>query len=320
MGVATATPLDPSSTWLLVQAGHLEMVREDGTGRHVAAPTVDVAGRFHEVGLADWSPDGARFAFTEVIRGTQPTDPPESHLWVARSDGSGARKVFECGTACTIRFAPAWSPDGKGLAFVWGRFDEARGVWASGGVAVGDLATGRTRTVFESTASSDGVDRVRWSGDGHRLLLSMNEASSNKADSVLVSHRVAVVNTSGPPSQRPRTLTPKSADAGFADWNQRTGRIVYATNLLEQQGKAPTKDVNVYTMAADGSDVRAVTHLAGAHGWSTQPAWTPDGRIVFVNCLSPGVCYVAFVDANGSHLQLPQQVTGEAPQVKPRRM
>ena len=235
----TATALDPSSTWLLVMGTHLEVVRDDGSDRHVAVPSVDTAGRAGDIGLADWSPDGSQIAFTEIIRASQATDQPRANLWVADSDGSNARKVFECGSACTVRAAPTWSPDGKRLAFAWGRYDEDRRVWASGGVAVGDLASGRAHVVFESALPSDGVDLVRWSGDGRQLLLSMVESSNNGPDGVPVASRVAVINTAGPPSQRPRPLTPDAIEAGMADWDPRSGRIVYATKILEQRGQAP---------------------------------------------------------------------------------
>ncbi len=313
----TATALDPSSTWLLVMGTHLEVVRDDGSDRHVAVPSVDTAGRAGDIGLADWSPDGSQIAFTEIIRASQVTDQPRANLWVADSDGPNARQVFECGSACTVRAAPTWSPDGKRLAFAWGRYDEARRVWAAGGVAVGDLASGRAHVVFESTLPSDGVDLVRWSGDGRQLLLSMVESSNNGPDGVPVASRVAVINTAGPPSQRPRPLTPDAIEAGMADWDPRSGRIVYATKVLEQRGQAPTGDANVFSMAADGSDVRRATNIEGAAGWATQPEWTPDGRIIFAHCLAPRVCFVGYVNADGTHLELPQKITGQAPQVKP---
>ena len=52
----------------------------------------------------------------------------------------------------------------------------------------------------------------------------------------------------------------------MADWSLRSGRIVYATKVLEQRGQAPNGDANVFSMAADGSDVRRATKIEGAAG------------------------------------------------------
>ena len=106
----------------------------------------------------------------------------------------------------------------------------------------------------------------------------------------------------------------------MADWDPRSGRIVYATKMLEQRGQAPTGDANVFSMAPDGPQTCDAPRTSrGRPAGPTRPDWTPDGRIVFANCLAPRVCFVGYVHADGTHLELPQKITGQAPQVKPKR-
>jgi Tol biopolymer transport system component len=73
-----------------------------------------------------WSPDGRRLAFAVLdLSGNGPSAYARSGIWLARVDGSQARRVFDAsGSVPGIPWpsgwpsAPAWSPDGSWLAFV----------------------------------------------------------------------------------------------------------------------------------------------------------------------------------------------------------
>jgi Tol biopolymer transport system component len=102
-------------------------------------------------GLARWSPDGTQLVFTY-----------RNNIWVMQSDGSNQRRLAYRG------HAPAWSPDGKRIAFVHGVRSEKR---ARNG-----------NQIF--TMRSDGSDRKRltggirygnfpaWSPDGRQIVFS----------------------------------------------------------------------------------------------------------------------------------------------------
>src|SRR5689334_12459868 len=61
------------------------------------------------------APDGSRIAFVSEAVFTEPGRREESRIWVAAADGSGARQAtWGPGTD----MLPAWSPDGRALAFV----------------------------------------------------------------------------------------------------------------------------------------------------------------------------------------------------------
>jgi dipeptidyl aminopeptidase/acylaminoacyl peptidase len=58
-----------------------------------------------------WSPDGSHIAFVESTRG------PNGRLWIAETDGSGARAVTALGSDQEFS-APSWSLDGSTIAVI----------------------------------------------------------------------------------------------------------------------------------------------------------------------------------------------------------
>jgi len=90
-----------------------------------------------------------------------------SDLWVMRRDGSEARRVCECGgDRCS---QPAWSPDGKWLAYSRIRLAVVKGeayapiprIWTL------ELVTGKTGALFQDNTIGGAVPI--WSPDGRRL-------------------------------------------------------------------------------------------------------------------------------------------------------
>jgi TolB protein len=149
------------------------------------------------------------------------------------------------------------------------------------------LSPDGTRLVFESnrtgnwdiyTMRPDGTDLVRlttdpaadvgpiWSPDGkHILFASERDAGDSE---------IYVMNTDGSGQRR---LTRQPGDDSHPHWSPDGSRIVFNSAHTTPDLKADwTKQHHeIFTMAADGSDVRQITRLKTV---STYPQFSPDGR------------------------------------------
>jgi TolB protein len=147
---------------------------------------------------------------------------------------------------------PAWSPDGKKLAFVSNFSDNTHNVF----VMEPDAAGEGINLAVQVTHYTDGgyLNGPVWSPDGSRIAFVRGTAEGNR--SVLVA---ASDGTTGPPV----TI---AAHGQHPSWAPDGGKIVYSEG---QQ---------VYLKNADGSG--SATMLENGAG--REPAWSPDGtRIAF---------------------------------------
>jgi dipeptidyl aminopeptidase/acylaminoacyl peptidase len=115
-----------------------------------------------------FAPDG-RIAFT-VSRGwTEPGKSESSHIWVAAADGSDCRQVTRGPGVDTM---PAWSPDGRALAFASDRGHEGR-------MSVHLLTAGGEAEPIGDVAGS--VESIAWDASGGRLLVLAADPGSDRA-------------------------------------------------------------------------------------------------------------------------------------------
>ena len=202
----------------------------------------------------------------------------EHGVYVMRSDGSGARRIWYAPTPVT---GLGWSPNGEKLA-------------------VGTLGYGREGGLYVMNA--DGSSSVRiadispaavpsWSPDGHRLAVAVyaynGQNIANRRDIWIVNEDGSVV----------RRLAPLRFGVFDVDWSPTGSRLVFTS--------AGFWGGDVYVMNTNG---RSLRRLAGAMGES--PDWSPDGRrIVFQRYDRGGGIWVmdgrgrsrARLASNGSH-------------------
>jgi Tol biopolymer transport system component len=184
-----------------------------------------------------------------------------SNLYLLQTDGS-LRRLTRGG----IDSMPAWSPDGRQIAF-----QRAHRGKASLYVANAD---GSGQRLLPDPISGD----VDWSPDGRHILIGD-------------SGRLYVTNTDW--TGRKLLLDPAPARAEEPRWSPDGNQIVFA--LGRNPGSA-----DVYVMDADGTGTKRLTRLGPGKGWPSSPSWSPDGsRIAF---LLPGSLDVMNADGSGEQV------------------
>ena len=247
----------------------------------------------------------SKIAFTSEVKGGQFS----GGLYVVNADGSGKQTL-----AATASQTPAWSPDGRRIAFVESYPEYEMYVIDADGRGEQDLSHGQTPvwspdgrkiafvgSAFDSSeiyvVNADGSGERRltrnaasdfapsWSPDGRRIAF-VSERDGNR--------EVYVMNGDGSGERR---LTRNAVHDGEAAWSPDGRRIAFGSNW------------HIFVMNADGSgQLRLTQHAGRDHG----PAWSPDGRrIVFerrlerprrgtcLNC-KPSVYEVYVMNADGS--------------------
>ncbi|MEO6236417.1 MAG: winged helix-turn-helix domain-containing protein [Vicinamibacterales bacterium] len=106
-----------------------------------------------------WSPDSNALVFTSDAGGLA----AQSSLWTVRRDGTGRRALTQVGTPSGGHRAPAWSHDGRHVAFLITRGGRHNQVWTV------NVASGEQRLIDEGTNTSAPVfapgDRtILWGG------------------------------------------------------------------------------------------------------------------------------------------------------------
>jgi Tol biopolymer transport system component len=271
----------------------IRIVGTDGTDDHWLFPDVKLPNNGWQV-HPDFDRAGLRIAFAA----DDPADPPGAEvtrdLWVGNADGSNASRVLDCETPCLEAEDPAWSPDGRTLAFVtWGPKPAS--------LALLDLASGSVKSILTVDRAPDGYRLPRWSPDGHRIVLEHQTWSSDGPDGVIVDTTIGIVelDTSAP---RFTPLTKPAMWATYPDWHPTEDRIVFSTRPWTELPDGPSR---LYTVRPDGSDLAPLT-AADAAFRAVQPSWTPDGRsVVFTRVTGTGFGdpAMAMVLADGTGLE-----------------
>ncbi|MEM9321667.1 MAG: Tol-Pal system beta propeller repeat protein TolB [Pseudomonadota bacterium] len=199
--------------------------------------------------------------------------PPERtyRLIVADADGNNEFVLLE--SAQPI-MSPAWSPDGRQLAYV--SFESGRAA-----VYVQTLRTGSRRAVSDRP----GVNNApAWSPDGRQLALTLSDAEGNLDVHVLTLLGNRLVR-----------LTERRSIDTEPTWSA-DGRHVYFTS---DRGGAP----QVYRIAANGSE-DAPERVTFEGNYNARPRVSPDGRYLAVVHDDRGRFRVAVQDLETGALQV----------------
>jgi dipeptidyl aminopeptidase/acylaminoacyl peptidase len=233
---------------------------------------------FKRLGTPALSPDGEWIAYdltsVDLAKNSKP-----SAIWLMRADGSGAKQI-------AAGDSPAWSPDGKSIAFTSG-----------GQISLYDVAGGKLRKLPEIAG---GAASLKWTPDG-KALLAVSDVpvgeqpaeSGSKAriiDNLLYRHwttwqaptRAHILYV--PLTGTPRDLTPGAFDAppfslgggGEFDVSPDGKELAYARNTDPRPERSTNADLFLVPLGSTaGGEATRITTRTGA---DTAPVYSPDGR------------------------------------------
>ncbi len=218
--------------------------------------------------------------------------------------------------------SPAWSPDGKYLAFLASRGEDAETqVW------VLDRRGGEARQLTEV---EQGVQGYVWSPDGSRLVLTVREADTTRTsgegegglpkepwvmDRVQFKRDGRGYLTDRRPTQlhvfdlETETLTQITSGPWAATdpaWNPDGSRIAFVSNRTEDLDVNSNSDI--WVVSADNTDQGGtLVRITDYEGGDSGPTWSPDGRWIAyltgthtMEFANHGVRHLAVAAADGS--------------------
>ncbi|MDQ6683875.1 MAG: Tol-Pal system beta propeller repeat protein TolB [Pseudomonadota bacterium] len=167
---------------------------------------------------------------------------PRYALRVADADGENGQVAL---TSAQPIISPAWSPDGRELAYV--SFEKQKAV-----VFVHSVASGERRAIADFRGSNSSP---AWAPDGQRLAVTLSRDGGSQ---------LYLVGKNGGEPRRLATSQAIDTEARFSG----DGRWLYFTS---DRGGAP----QIYRMPAGGGNAERVTF---GGGYNISPALSPDGR------------------------------------------
>jgi dipeptidyl aminopeptidase/acylaminoacyl peptidase len=216
------------------------------------------------------SSDGRWVAY--VVRETNWDDNSyETEIWLADARVAGSGRQLTNAKKSSVQ--PAFSPDGRWLAFVSDRTD-TRQLYRLA------LSGGEAEVL---TSGDEGVTSFAWAPDGSRIAYTKTEPESAdmKARKEKYGdythedrdHRMAQLHVVDVATKETQATTAGAFVVGSFDWSPDGTRIAFDHRVNSDAGMSGSADISVVDVAS-----RAVTPLVTQAGPDSNPKWSPDSR------------------------------------------
>jgi Tol biopolymer transport system component/DNA-binding winged helix-turn-helix (wHTH) protein len=207
-----------------------------------------------------FSPDGRQFAF---VRGGD--NGGNASLVIANASGGGERTlVTRKGPA--LFGLPAWSPDGKTIACVYGDVEHVQSSTPYLGVTSFDASTGAETQVTNERWV--GVSQISWLPDSKGLVLSASEEELSPSQ---------IWRLDFPSGEARRVTNDLNTYLGASLTSDGSALVTVQTDRAPNVWVAPS---------GDSAHARQITTGSGKFDGYYGVAWTPDGRIVYASVAS----------------------------------
>jgi TolB protein len=260
--------LNEERTW-----GAVFTVRPDGSGeRQITKPPQGFVDRNPDI-----SPDGRRIAFEREGVDCGP-DCSFNEVFVVNSDGTHLKQLTRnptgqvCGSGGSCNSTPAWSPDGRHIAFARASGLVVDDTIENVGIFVMKDDGSQIHQVTQKIRPSLGEDTdPQWSPNGRAIVLQRRNVRT-----ALPANGIALVVVDLA-TNRERRITPWELRAGDTpDWAPDGQRILFHSNVDGPSGVS----ANLYTVRPDGTGLRQLTFASGGAVQYLGSSYSPDGRMI----------------------------------------